>query len=83
MHEQAMPSKPHPSVLAHCQVQEHTMPDKLLGSKEVVGLPLTLYSRTCSKKMMGLSLLMADLSRALELATVEQATSCTPGILWK
>ena len=45
--------------------------------------PFTLYSRTCSKKMMGLSLRMALLRRAFELATVEQATSCTPGIDWK
>lgn len=45
--------------------------------------PLTLYKSTCSKKMMGLSLRIADFRRAFELATVEQATSCTPGILWK
>lgn len=42
-----------------------------------------LYSSTCSKKMIGLSLRMADLSSALLLATVLQATSCTPGMDWK
>ena len=40
--------------------------------------PLTLYSSTCSKKMIGLSLRMALFSRALLLATVDTATSCTP-----
>jgi hypothetical protein len=40
---------------------------------------------TCltSKKTIGLSLRMADLSSAFAFAGVLQATSCTPGMAWK
>ena len=41
--------------------------------------PLTLYSSTCSKKMIGLSDRMALFSSAFAFAAVEQATSWTPG----
>lgn len=54
----------------------HCLP--CLFSFTTMHAPLTLYSSTCSKKMMGLSLRMALFSSALALATVETATSCTP-----
>jgi hypothetical protein len=37
--------------------------------------PLTLYSSTCSKKMIGLSERMADFSSPLAFFTVDTATS--------
>ena len=40
--------------------------------------PFTLYSSTCSKNTIGLSLRIADFSSALAFAAVLQATSCTP-----